>query len=93
MAAKVTERLWKFGDIVDVLEAWEATDVGASAAVDKSGGACPGEPDTYARLAAAGSRRGVSVAKLCRQLLQTPLAILRLNHDYVNPELRCAASF
>jgi hypothetical protein len=27
------------------------------------------EPDTYARPAAAASRRGVSVAKLCRQLL------------------------
>lgn len=25
MAAKVTERLWEIGDIVDVLEAWEAT--------------------------------------------------------------------
>jgi hypothetical protein len=24
MAAKVTERLWEIGDIVDVLEAWEA---------------------------------------------------------------------
>jgi hypothetical protein len=24
-AAKVTERLWEIGDIVDVLEAWEAT--------------------------------------------------------------------
>ena len=24
MAAKVTERLWEMGDIVDVLEAWEA---------------------------------------------------------------------
>jgi hypothetical protein len=23
MAAKVTERLWEIGDIVDVLEAWE----------------------------------------------------------------------
>jgi hypothetical protein len=28
------------------------------------------EPDTFARLDAAASRRGVSVAKLCRQLLQ-----------------------
>jgi hypothetical protein len=27
------------------------------------------EPDTFARLDAAASRRGVSVAKLCRQLL------------------------
>jgi hypothetical protein len=26
MAAKVTERLWEMGDIVDVLEAWEAID-------------------------------------------------------------------
>jgi hypothetical protein len=25
MAAKVTERLWGIGDIVDVLEAWEAS--------------------------------------------------------------------
>jgi hypothetical protein len=25
MAAKVTERLWEIGDIVDVLEAWEAS--------------------------------------------------------------------
>jgi hypothetical protein len=25
MAAKVTERLWEMGDIVDVLEAWENT--------------------------------------------------------------------
>jgi hypothetical protein len=25
MAAKVTKRLWKIGDIVDVLEAWENT--------------------------------------------------------------------
>ncbi len=24
MAAKVTERLWEIGDMVDVLEAWEA---------------------------------------------------------------------
>ncbi len=24
MAAKVTDRLWEIGDIVDVLEAWEA---------------------------------------------------------------------
>jgi hypothetical protein len=24
MAAKVTERLWEIGDIVNVLEAWEA---------------------------------------------------------------------
>jgi len=24
MAAKVTERLWEIGDIVDVLETWEA---------------------------------------------------------------------
>ncbi len=28
MAAKVTERLWEIGDIVDVLEAWEAARVG-----------------------------------------------------------------
>jgi hypothetical protein len=26
MAAGVTERLWEIGDIVDVLEAWDATD-------------------------------------------------------------------
>jgi hypothetical protein len=26
MAAKVTERLWEMNDIVDVLEAWEASD-------------------------------------------------------------------
>jgi hypothetical protein len=25
MAANVTDRLWEMGDIVDVLEAWEAT--------------------------------------------------------------------
>jgi hypothetical protein len=25
MAANVTKRLWKIGDIVDVLEAWEAS--------------------------------------------------------------------
>src|SRR5205807_6416042 len=42
MAARVTERLWEIGDIVDVLEAWEAANVGASAAADESGGACPG---------------------------------------------------
>jgi hypothetical protein len=27
MAAKVTKRLWEIGDIVDVLEAWEAARV------------------------------------------------------------------
>jgi hypothetical protein len=26
MAAKLKKRLWKIGDIVDVLEAWEARD-------------------------------------------------------------------
>ena len=25
MAAKVTKRLWEIGDVVDVLESWEAT--------------------------------------------------------------------
>jgi len=25
MAAKVTDRLWEIGDVVDVLKAWEAT--------------------------------------------------------------------
>jgi IS1 family transposase len=29
MAAKVTDRLWEIGDVVDVLEAWEATPVTA----------------------------------------------------------------
>jgi hypothetical protein len=29
MAAKVTKRLWEIGDIVDVLEAWEAARVAA----------------------------------------------------------------
>jgi len=27
MAAKVTERLWEMGDIVDMLEAWEQSAV------------------------------------------------------------------
>jgi hypothetical protein len=31
MAANVTKRLWEIDDIVDVLEAWEAINVGSSA--------------------------------------------------------------
>jgi hypothetical protein len=31
MGANVTKRLWEIDDIVDVLEAWEAINVGSSA--------------------------------------------------------------